>query len=456
MSRGRILIVDDEQAIIVGLREILEDEGYETVSATDPYAAIEIAEKEEIDAVILDIVFVGFENIDGLDVLRIIKEKKPELQVIMLTGHGTIEKAVKAVKMGAFDFLEKPISSEKILITLKNALAISTLEKERKTLLEVALERYRMVGVSPAMKQIFETIDRVAESDSAVLICGESGTGKELIARAIHLRSSRAGGPFVAVNCAAIPDELVESELFGHLKGSFTGAYSDKQGKFELADGGTLFLDEISDLSPRAQAKVLRAIETKEITPVGARFSKRVNVRIISATNKDIKKLVEEGKFREDLFFRISVIPIYVPPLRERREDIPVLINYYLKKYCEERKIPLKKIHPGAMNVLLTYSWEGNVRQLKNVIEAAVVLSQGEYITYNTLRNLLSINYPTDLKKDLPLKEFLREVERQKILEALEKNDWDYDKTAKSLGLPRSTFFLKLREHGISKRKTKV
>lgn len=389
--KGRVLVVDDEPKVCAALGSLLEIYGYQVESALNGQKALEvIAEKEAeeggFDAVLLDLVMPGM---DGLSVLEVIARKWPQLPVIMLSGHGTIARAVEAIRLGAFDFLEKPIESERILIALENAIRKYRLEKEREVLIQTALERFRMVGVSRAMEDIFRLIEKVAPTDAKVLITGESGTGKELVARAIHLRSERAAGPFLVVNCAAIPEELIESELFGHEKGAFTGASEKKLGKFELAHQGTLFLDEIGDMSPRLQSKVLRAIEYEEIQRVGGRQSIRVDTRIICASNRDLREAVRQKTFREDLYFRISVIKIHIPPLRERPEDIPVLTEYFMRMFCEERKREKIRITPEAMNLLVNYRWPGNVRELKNLVEKVVVLHRGEVLPEWELRKYL-------------------------------------------------------------------
>jgi two-component system nitrogen regulation response regulator NtrX len=451
-KREKILIVDDDIKILASLSSILENYGFNTLTTQDGFEAIQIVEKDDIDLVILDLVMP---SIDGISVLGKILEKKPSLPVIMLSGHGTIPKAVEATKIGAFDFLEKPVEIEKIIITIENALSKSRLEREKQTLIQDALERYKMIGISKRMQEIFNKIERVASDDSKVLIIGESGTGKELIARAIHLRSNRAGGPFQVVNCAAIPEELIESELFGHEKGAFTGALERKIGKFELANKGTLFLDEIGDMSLRLQAKVLRAIETEEIERIGGKEKIKIDTRIICASNKDLREAVKKGTFREDLYFRINVIPIHVPPLRERKEDIPALLDYYTKIFCEERKRPLIKFHPSALGILLEYPWYGNVRELRNLVEKVVVLSKSDIVTREEIEKYLKeskIEENVD-KEDYykSLEDAREKAERELILTKLILNSWDYEKTAEELGISRATLFNKMKKYGIKR-----
>ncbi|MCP2520705.1 sigma-54 dependent transcriptional regulator [Candidatus Aminicenantes bacterium AC-335-B20] len=449
---GVVLLVDDEVKILSSLSRILENYDYEVLTALDGKSALSIIEENDIDVVLLDL---KLPEMDGIRVLKKIMEKKPSLPVIMLTAHGSIPKAVEAVKIGAFDFLEKPVESEKILITIKNALEKSRLEKERTFLIQEALEKYKMVGISNAMKKIFSLIEKIAPTDAKVLITGESGVGKELIARAIHFRSSRAGGPFVVLNCAAIPEELIESELFGHEKGAFTGAIERKEGKFKLASGGTLFLDEIGDMSLRVQAKVLRAIEEGEIQRVGGKEIIEVNTRIICASNKDLERAVRERKFREDLYYRIKVIHIHVPPLRERKEDIPALLRYYLQVLSKESGKEMPKLHPSALEVLFEYPWPGNVRELRNLVEKVVVLYPGKIISRDDIMKLLEMQGIGEVSKVFSgtLSDARKKAEREAILAKLLANNWDYELTAKELGISRATLFNKLKEYGIRKSK---
>jgi len=450
-EKRTILLVDDEPKVLASLSSLLESLGYRTLKTLDPNEALAAIENQPVDLVLLDLVMP---SLDGIEVLKRIMAKGLSLPVVMLSGHGTIAKAVEATKIGAFDFLEKPVEIDKIRITIENALTKYRLEKEKQSLLAHALEKYLMVGVSPAMAEIFELIDRAASTDSKVLVTGESGTGKELVARAIHLRSQRAAGPFIAVNCAAIPEDLIESELFGHEKGAFTGATERKLGQFELAHRGTLFLDEITDMSHRLQAKMLRAIETEEIQRIGGKETIKIDLRIIGATNRDIKEAVRDKLFREDLYYRLSVIKIHIPPLRERKEDIPVLVNHFLKIYCEERKRPLLRFHPAAMEALVSYSWPGNVRELKNLTEKIVVLAPKDTVSREEVEFFLkeaSLNGHIFLNPENPtgLNEVRSKVEREVILAKLLANDWDYEKTAKELAVSRATLFNKLKKYGI-------
>ncbi|HEY0977208.1 MAG TPA: sigma-54 dependent transcriptional regulator [Flavobacteriales bacterium] len=375
---AKILIIDDEKAIRHALREILEHEKHVVDEAEDGAAGLEKARRTNFDVVLCDI---KMPKMDGMEVLEKLMEHNEELPVVMISGHGTIDTAVEAIKKGAFDFIPKPPDLNRILVTLRNALDRGSLVKETKTLRVKAKEKgagARMVGESKALTAIREMIDKVAPSDARVLITGGNGAGKEGVARLLHEKSARKEGPFVEVNCAAIPGELIESELFGHEKGAFTSAVAQRKGKFELADGGTLFLDEIGDMSLAAQAKVLRALQENRVTRVGGDKDIKVNVRVIAATNKDLRKEIEKGQFREDLFHRLSVIPIHVPSLKERTEDIPALAAHFIQLVCAEQGIAPKKIADKAVKALQKLPWTGNVRELRNVIERLVILSGPE------------------------------------------------------------------------------
>jgi two-component system nitrogen regulation response regulator NtrX len=372
----------------------------------------------------------------------------------MLSGHGTIEKAVKSVKLGAYDFLEKPVSSEKIAVCLKNAITQCGLELDKNKLLETVKEKYRMIGTSKAMKDVFQRIEKIAPTDSPVLITGESGTGKELIARALHLKSPRAAKPFVALNCSAIPGDLLESELFGHEKGAFTGAVDSKPGLFEQAHNGALFLDEISEMSLHLQPKLLRVLETTEIQRVGGTSSKKVDVRIISATNKNLVQAINEKIFREDLFYRISVLTVDAPPLREKREDIPVLVDHFVDKFCRHRKKEPITFHPHTMELFMEYPWPGNVRQLKNLVEKIVVLSDEKEILPESVQPYLTLNGPgvngASISREETLEEARKRVEKDKLQAKLHTMDWDYKAVAKDLNISRATLFNKMKAYGIS------
>jgi two-component system nitrogen regulation response regulator NtrX len=452
-SKGTILLVDDEEKLLAKLSNILESNHYRVISTTDGSRVIPAIESRPIDAIILDLIMPDY---NGISILKEVTLRNSGLPVIILSGHGTIAKAVEATKLGAYDFLEKPIESQKILITLENALKKSKLEKERSFLIQDALKHYRMIGISSAMKQVFELIEKAAPTDSRVLISGESGTGKELIARAIHLKSERAGEPFIVLNCAAIPDELIESELFGHEKGSFTGAINRQKGKFELASEGTLFLDEIGEMSQKIQPKVLRAIENSEIQPIGCQKPIKVNVRLIAATNRDLQEAVKLKEFRQDLYFRLSVINVYVPSLRERKDDIPHLVNYFIEQLSRERKRPLIEISSAAMEILMQHDWPGNIRELRNLIEKIMVLSNansisakemGEFLTDTRMGSGVSPQNP----RGTTLSKIRKKTEREAILASLSVNQWNYEKSAWELGISRATLFNKIKELNIKR-----
>lgn len=372
---SRILVIDDERAIRNSLKEILEYENHEVELAEDGPTGIEMVSKNGFDVVLCDI---KMPQMDGIEVLENLQDKNPEIPVIMISGHGNIDTAVDAIKKGAFDFIEKPLDLNRILITIRNATDKNTLIKETKILKKKVSKTYDIVGESQVIVKVKEMIDRVAATDARVLITGSNGTGKELVARWLHEKSNRAEMPFVEVNCAAIPSELIESELFGHEKGAFTSAIKQRKGKFEQADEGTLFLDEIGDMSLSAQAKVLRALQENRISRVGSDKDITVNVRIVAATNKNLQKEIDNGNFREDLFHRLSVIIIHVPSLSERLEDIPILANHFIELICEEYGMPPKHITDGVISALQNFSWTGNIREFRNVIERLIILCDKE------------------------------------------------------------------------------
>lgn len=371
----RILIIDDEKSIRNTLKEILEYEKFEVEIAEDGAQGLEIINSIKIDAILCDI---KMPKMDGIEVLNHIMQDHPDVPVVMISGHGDIDTAVEAIKKGAFDFIQKPLDLNRLMVTLRNALDRSKLVTETKTLRKKVSKAYEMVGESQAMKKVKEMIERIAPTDARVLITGENGTGKELVAHQIHEKSNRNTAQFIEVNCAAIPSELIESELFGHEKGAFTSAIKQRIGKFELASGGTLFLDEIGDMSSSAQAKVLRALQENKITRVGGEKEIQVNVRVIAATNKNLKEEIEKHNFREDLYHRLSVILIHVPPLNERKEDIPILANHFIEMVCSDYGIPKKKISAGALKALQQIKWNGNIREFHNVIERLIILCQEE------------------------------------------------------------------------------
>ena len=448
--KAKILVVDDEENIRKSLKMILEYEGYGFLEAADGEEALDVMDETPgVDLVLLDVKLPGR---DGLEVLGEVKKKPYSPEVIMISGHGTIKTAVDATKLGAFDFLEKPLHRERVLLCIRNALNQNKLWRECQDLRKKAEKRYELVGNHPTMKQLWKEILKTAPTNATVLIYGESGTGKELIARAIHAHSMRAKESFVQVNCAAIPEELIESELFGHEKGAFTGATEKKSGKFEQADGGTIFLDEIGDMSLKTQSKVLRVLEEGEVQKVGSSKINKVNVRVIAATNKDLKKETKEGNFRDDLFFRLNVIPLHSPPLREKKEDIPLLVEYFSGIFAEENNFKQKKFFQDALEAMMRYPWKGNVRELKNIVERLIIMTEGDIINLKDLpeqvRGEAHIHVP-EAKGIKTLKEFRDLAEKDFILAKLEENNWNISQTAREIDTPRSNLYKKLEHYGI-------
>jgi two-component system, NtrC family, nitrogen regulation response regulator NtrX len=448
--KARILVTDDEANIRNSLRMILEYEGYVFLEASDGDAALDIlAENPSIDLVLLDISMPGR---DGLEILAEIRKKPFAPEVIMISGQGTIQAAVESTKLGAFDFLEKPLHRERVLLSIRNALQKSRLSRECLDLRKKAEKRYELVGEHPLMKSLWAEILKAAPTHATVLIHGESGTGKELIARAVHARSLRAGEKFIQVNCAAIPEELIESELFGHEKGAFTGATEKKPGKFQLADGGTLFLDEIGDMSLKTQSKVLRVLEEGEVQKVGSNKVGKVDVRVIAATNKDLKKEMEEQRFREDLFFRLNVVPLFSPPLRDRKEDIPLLIEYFSRSFSEENNFRPKRFSRDAVEAMVQHPWKGNVRELKNTVERLLIMTDSDKIEEDdlpeTFREAKSVGIPEAGRADT-LRDFRELAEKEFILARLEANGWNISQTAREIDTPRSNLYKKLEQYGI-------
>ncbi len=449
MAHDEILVVDDEQKVLKSIVDILKDEGYHVTGVADGHEALRAIQKGPPDLVILDIWMAGM---DGLETLGAIKRLHGELPVIMISGHGTIETAVKATKLGAYDYMEKPLDLEKVHLAVRHALDQRRLEWENRALRETIDRRYEIVGESKEIRMLREQILSAAPSNGRVLIRGESGTGKELIARAIYRHSTRSDKPFIVVNCAAIPEELIESELFGHERGAFTGATAQRRGKFELADGATIFLDEVGDMSLKTQAKVLRVLQEQTFERVGGSESLAVDVRVIAASNKDLLEEIRRGAFREDLFYRLSVIPFEVPPLRERQEDIPILAQYFLQSFCREYGKPEKELSPEAMELLSDYSWPGNVRELRNVIERMVIMVAAKTIQHFDLVSSLRRGgvrreaWPTP---DGTLREARSRFEREFILGRLEENQWNVTRTAERLGIERSNLHRKMKAYGI-------
>jgi two-component system nitrogen regulation response regulator NtrX len=445
-----ILIVDDEPAIRQSLQEALEEEGYKASVAESGEACLDSLKKRKFDVVLLD---VWLPEMDGLDTLKKICQLEEPPQVIMISGHGTIETAVRATKLGAFDFLEKPLSLEKSLILIKNAIATGKMRDENRDLKKQLHAKSEIVGQSVPMKALRQQIATLAPSNGRVLIYGESGTGKELAALAIHAQSPRREAMFVEVNCAAIPEDLIESELFGHRQGSFPGALDDKQGKFQKADGGTLFLDEVGDMSLKTQAKVLRTLDEQRFTPVGGDSAVTVDVRVVAATNKDLEEEISKGNFREDLFYRLNVIPFYVPPLRERQEDIPLLARHFLKEISAAYSRRPKEISDDAIATLMRYSWPGNVRELRNVTERMVIMNPT--VPRLDRKHLPPLVYRDGGPKSAPrefstLHQARAAYERDYILKKLNENHGNVSRTAEVLGLERSHLYRKMKALGIA------
>ncbi|HEU5201269.1 MAG TPA: sigma-54 dependent transcriptional regulator [Nitrospira sp.] len=454
-----ILVVDDEDAIVSSLSSILQDEGYDVSVAKSGAEALKIYTTDPPDLALLDI---WMTEMDGLETLRRIKELVPTAQVMMMSGHGSIETAVKAIKLGAYDYIEKPLSLENVTLRVKHALEQYRLEEENRSLRTKVQRKFELVGQSPAMQQLRQLIDTAGPTNSRVLIGGENGTGKELVARAIHLQSARADRPFVAVNCAAIPETLIESELFGHEKGSFSGATSMKRGQFEQADGGTLFLDEIGDMSLSTQAKVLRALQEQQFTRVGGTKLLKVDVRVLAASNKDLMKEIEKGAFREDLYYRLNVVPIVVPPLRERREDIPLLIRHFMKLHTEEQGLRVKEITPEAMNVFQQYEWPGNIRELRNLIERLMIMVAGPVIDTAQANMSLQVKAsgaatiggiaaaapavnPLFTQPFDSLRDARNAFEKEYIARKLREHHWNISRTAEELKIERSHLHRKIK-----------
>ncbi len=453
MVKSKILAVDDDPNFLQSLANFLELKNYQVQTVANPYQAIESFKKQEFDCVLLDLKMPGM---SGFKIMQKILTMHPDFPIILISGQGTIPTAIRAIKEGAYDFVEKPIDGERLLITIKNALEKRNLQKERSTLLAQIGEAYSLVGVSKALRQVIDKIEVVASNDAKVLITGESGTGKELVARAIHNQSRRSSGPFVKVNCAAIPNALLESELFGYKKGAFTGASQNHKGKFLVADGGTLFLDEIGDMTLPLQAKLLRVLQDNEVEVIGEEKPIKIDVRVITATNKNLHRLIREGKFREDLFYRLNVIQISIPPLRERAEDIPVLARYFLKQYAQIYNKQIIDFKPDALTILSRHSWPGNVRELRNVVEKLAILTKNQKITAEEAREAIgekTNEKPIYLNFRGSLQEARELFEKQYILETLQRNNWKIIKSAEALGLNRSALFKKMKKLGIVKKK---
>ena len=469
--KPRILVIDDEAAIRDSLRMTLEYEGYDFIGAATGQEGLALVERESPDLVLLDVKMPGMDGLEVLDRLRAMNETLP---VVVISGHGTIGTAVEATKKGAFDFIEKPFASERVLVTVQKGLELRSLRQENRELKLAMESKYEIVGGSAALRRVLEAVQRAAPTNATVMLLGESGVGKELVARTIHRNSPRAGQRFIQVNCAAIPEELIESELFGHEKGSFTGATEKQIGKFEQADRGTIFLDEVGDMSPKTQAKVLRVLQEQEVERLGSARTIKVDVRVIAATNKNLEEAIQRGEFREDLFFRLNVIPIQVPPLRERREDIPLLVQHFAKRTSDERNLKPKKFDPRAIEALQRYRWRGNIRELRNTVERLMIMAPGDLIRVEDLpaevRGESSPARPPSPQAGIEpaasagqgpetssaptpppgtLREFKEAAERAFLVEKLRENNWNISKTAETLDTPRSNLYKKLEQYGI-------
>jgi len=456
--KPRILIVDDEPGVRTALSGILRDEGYQVDAVESGEACMDRVTRSPFDVILLDVWLPGA---DGIATLTRLRERQVDAEVVMISGHGNIESAVRAIKLGAFDFIEKPLSLEKTTLIVRNALRQRRLEAENRALRARVDRHLTMVGESYTMRQLREQVAMAAPTNGRVLIYGDNGTGKELVARTVHALSRRRAGPFVEVNCAAIPEELIESELFGHVKGSFTGAVSDRRGKFELADGGTIFLDEIGDMSLKTQAKVLRVLQEQVVEPVGGTASVKVDVRVLAATNKDLPSEIRIARFREDLYFRLNVIPIFVPPLRDRQEDIPLLAEHFMTGFAREYGRRVKVLDPSAVAVLQGYPWPGNVRELRNVIERLMIMVPGEMISGRDLvfleGSLAPLIDPFPAEADAAganpsLHEARTRFEREFILKTLAAQQGNISRTAELLGVERSNLYRKMRALGIAGR----
>jgi DNA-binding NtrC family response regulator len=458
---GRILVIDDEPDVLNIIVEILRTAGYDVVSAPNGEAGIKALDSNFFDLVFTDLMMPG---IGGMDVLQHAVTRSPKTLCIILTGYGTIESSVDAIKNGAFDYITKPITSKALLITVEKALNFQSLKEENSRLKKELQKKYRfnnIVGTSKAMRKVFDLIEKVADTDGTVLISGASGTGKELIASAIHYNSSRGDKPMVVINCGAIPEELLESELFGHEKGAFTGAYKNRTGRFEMANGGTFFLDEIGEMSPSLQVKLLRVLQEQKFEKVGGTKTVHVDVRIIAATNKNLTISINKGKFREDLYYRLNVIPIKVPPLKQRKSDIPLLIDYFMKKFRSEKQNLIKEFSNEALEDMMGFDWPGNVREVENVIKRLTILCDNEIVQVDDLpehiqRKTRSLEPDEEdvLDKDLNLNEAVKDYEKRLILDALEKSNWVKTKAAKLLNINRTTLVEKIKKQNLDEKNT--
>jgi len=463
MTETNILVVDDDPKIRDRFNEFLTSEGYAVQTAENGELAMEILDRGFFDLALIDL---NMPKVDGMTLLKFLVENHPDTVGIILTGYATIRNAVEAMKVGASDYLAKPVKMEEVLMVVQRAIEFRDLKRENIALKRQLKKKYKFenfIGDSLPMNKVFRIIEKVADTDSTILILGESGTGKELVARAIHYHSMRRDKPLIPVNCGAIPEELLESELFGHEKGAFTNAIRTRIGRFEMAHGGTIFLDEVAEMSPHLQVKLLRILQEQEFERVGGTKTIKCDVRIIAATNKDPDKLVEEGSFREDLYYRLKVIPVVLPPLRDRRSDIPLLVHHFLEHISKNKKRPLLSISKDAMQALINYEWPGNVRELENIIERMVILTEGDCINVDDLpekiakKVALSVEGTSLIPEEgLSLSNAVNEYERQLILRALEKADWVKNRAAKLLKMNRTTLVEKIKKQGIEKERDRM
>jgi len=465
--KPRILVIDDEAAIRDSLKMILEYEDYEFLGASSGPEGVSLVKRESPDLVVLDIKMPGMNGLEALAEIRKVDEAVP---VAMISGHGTITDAMQATRLGAFDFIEKPFTSERVLVTVAKGLEVRELRQENRELKLAMESRYEIVGNSASLRRVLESVKRAAPTNATVLLLGESGVGKELVARTIHRNSPRAGQRFVQVNCAAIPEELIESELFGHEKGSFTGATEKQIGKFEQADRGTIFLDEVGDMSPKTQAKVLRVLQEQEVERLGSARTIKVDVRVIAATNKNLEEAIQHGEFREDLYFRLNVIPILVPPLRERRDDIPALVQHFARLIGDDHNMKPKRFDAAAMEALSRYRWRGNIRELRNAVERLMIMTASDVVHVDDLPGEMragdgvrpvqpeTATAPAATVADAggaapagggTLREFKDAAERAYLVQKLRENNWNISKTAEVIDTPRSNLYKKLEQYGI-------
>ncbi len=449
-----ILIVDDEESICLSLKGAFCDEGYDVLTASSGEECLSLLEEELPDLILLDIWLPG---IDGIETLKQIKSKYHHIPVIMISGHGTVESAVKCTKLGAFDFIEKPLSLDKVFLLVSNALEIVRLEEENRLLRDKFRQDFELHGTSRAITELKEMIQIIAPTNAWILIMGENGTGKELVARSIHRQSRRTSKPFIEVNCAAIPEELIESELFGHEKGAFTGATSKKRGKFDLANEGTIFLDEVADMSQRAQAKILRILQEKKFERVGGAKIIETDVRVLAATNKDLEHEMEEGRFRQDLFYRLNVIPLIVPPLRKRKRDIPLLAKRFAREFSIKEGIKEKQVTDDALKVLMKHDWPGNVRELKNIIERLVIITPSDTIGAQDIPPLIKERPDEEESDDQSYSNSYhsekKKFEKDFIERKLEEYDWNVSKTAEAIGIERSNLHKKIKQYALDETK---